>query len=50
MEQSLTKTLARKHRIRVAQVYHRYRAVLATEHGSRRAFRSPWNVMADEHH
>jgi hypothetical protein len=28
MERSLTKTLARKYRIRVAQVYRRYRAVL----------------------
>jgi hypothetical protein len=36
MEQSLAKTLARKYRIRVAQVYRRYRAVLDTEHGPRR--------------
>jgi hypothetical protein len=36
MERSLTKTLARKYRIRVPQVYHRYRAVLDTEHGPRR--------------
>jgi hypothetical protein len=36
MERSLTKTLARKHRITVAQVYRRYHAVLATEHGPRR--------------
>ena len=36
MERSLTKTLARKYRIRVAQVYRRYRAVLTTEHGPRR--------------
>jgi len=36
MERSLTKTLARKYRIRVAQVYHRYHAVLDTEHGPRR--------------
>lgn len=36
MERSLTKTLARKFRIRVPQVYRRYRAVLATEHGPRR--------------
>jgi group II intron reverse transcriptase/maturase len=36
MERSLTKTLARKYRIRVPQVYRRYRAVLATEHGPRR--------------
>jgi hypothetical protein len=36
MERSLTKTLARKYRIRVAQVYRRYRAVLDTEHGPRR--------------
>jgi group II intron reverse transcriptase/maturase len=35
MERSLTKTLARKYRIRVAQVYRRYRAVLDTEHGPR---------------
>jgi Type II intron maturase len=36
MERSLTKTLARKYRIRVAQVYRHYRAVLDTEHGPRR--------------
>ncbi len=36
MERSLTKTLAHKYRIRVAQVYRRYRAVLTTEHGPRR--------------
>jgi hypothetical protein len=36
MERSLTKTLARKYRITVPQVYRRYRAVLATEHGPRR--------------
>jgi hypothetical protein len=36
MERSLTKTLARKCRIRGSQVYRRYRAVLATEHGPRR--------------
>jgi group II intron reverse transcriptase/maturase len=36
MERSLTKTLARKYRIRVAQVYRRYHAVLDTEHGPRR--------------
>jgi AI2M/AI1M-like, HNH endonuclease len=36
MERSLTKTLARKYRIRVARVYRRYRAVLDTEHGPRR--------------
>ncbi len=35
MERSLTKTLARKYRIRVPQVYRRYRAVLDTEHGPR---------------
>jgi hypothetical protein len=35
MERSLTKTLARKYRIRVPQVYRRYRAVLQTEHGPR---------------
>ena len=39
MEQSLAKTLARKYRIRVAQVYRRYRAVLSTEHGPRRGLR-----------
>jgi hypothetical protein len=36
MERSLTKTLARKFRITVPQVYRRYRAVLDTEHGPRR--------------
>jgi hypothetical protein len=36
MERSLTKTLARKYRITVPQVYRRYRAVLDTEHGPRR--------------
>jgi hypothetical protein len=36
MERSLTKTLARKYRIRVAQVYRRYRAALDTEQGPRR--------------
>ncbi len=36
MERSLTKTLARKYRITVPQVYRRYRAVLRTEHGPRR--------------
>ena len=36
MERSLTKTLARKYRIRAAQVYRRYRAVLDTGHGPRR--------------
>jgi AI2M/AI1M-like, HNH endonuclease/Reverse transcriptase (RNA-dependent DNA polymerase)/Type II intron maturase len=36
MERSLTKTLARKYRIRVPEVYRRYRAVLDTEHGPRR--------------
>jgi hypothetical protein len=36
MERSLTKTLARKYRIGVAQVYRRYHAVLQTEHGPRR--------------
>jgi hypothetical protein len=39
MQRSLTKTLARKYRIRVAQVYRRYRAVLDTEHGPRRGLR-----------
>jgi hypothetical protein len=39
MERSLTKTLARKYRTRVAQVYHRYHAVLDTEHGPRRGLR-----------
>ena len=37
MERSLIKTLARKYRIRVPQVYRRYRAVL--EH---RAWPAPW--------
>ena len=36
MQRSLTKTLARTYRIRAAQVYRRYRCVLATEHGPRR--------------
>jgi group II intron reverse transcriptase/maturase len=36
MERSLAKTLARKYRISVPQVYRRYRAVLDTEHGPRR--------------
>jgi group II intron reverse transcriptase/maturase len=36
MERSLTKTLARKYRISVPQVYRRYRAVLHTENGPRR--------------
>ena len=36
MERSLAKTLARKYRITVPQVYRRYRAVLDTEHGPRR--------------
>ena len=36
MERSLTKTLARKYRITVPQVYRRYHAVLDTEHGPRR--------------
>jgi group II intron reverse transcriptase/maturase len=39
MERSLTKTLARKYRISVPQVYRRYRAVLDTEHGPRRGLR-----------
>ena len=39
MERSLVKTLARKYRIRAAQVYRRYRAVLSTEHGPRRGLR-----------
>jgi group II intron reverse transcriptase/maturase len=39
MERSLTKTLARKYRTRVAQVYRRYHAVLDTEHGPRRGLR-----------
>ncbi len=42
MERSLTKTLARKYRVSVPQVYRRYRAVLDTEHGPRRAFGSRW--------
>jgi group II intron reverse transcriptase/maturase len=39
MEQSLTKTLARKYRISVSQVYRRYRVVLDTEQGPRRGLR-----------
>ncbi len=39
MERSLTKTLARKYRTSVPQVYRRYRAVLDTEHGPRRGLR-----------
>jgi hypothetical protein len=39
MQRSLTKTLARKYRTRVAQVYRRYHAVLDTEHGPRRGLR-----------
>ena len=39
MERSLTKTLARKYRISVPQVYRRYRAVLDTGHGPRRGLR-----------
>jgi group II intron reverse transcriptase/maturase len=35
MQRSLVKTLARKYRIRVCQVYRRYRAVLQTDHGPR---------------
>ena len=35
MEQSLTKTLARKYRISVNEVYRRYRTVLQTEQGPR---------------
>ena len=42
MERSLTKTLARKFRISVPQVYRRYRAILDTEHGPARACRSRW--------
>jgi len=40
MERSLVKTLARKYRIRAAQVYRRYRAVLETERGPRRGLRA----------
>ncbi|MGW4770033.1 HNH endonuclease [Nocardia sp. NPDC004278] len=40
MEQSLTKTLARKYRITVPKVYRRYRAVLDTEQGPRRGLRA----------
>jgi hypothetical protein len=39
MERSLVKTLARKYRTTSGQVYRRYRAVLATEHGPRRGLR-----------
>ena len=35
MQRSLTKTLAHKHHTSVSQVYRRYRAVLATDHGPR---------------
>ncbi|MET7606016.1 group II intron reverse transcriptase/maturase [Streptomyces avermitilis] len=36
MERSLTKTLARKYRVRVSKVYRRYRTVLKTDQGPRR--------------
>ncbi|PTX47666.1 type II intron maturase [Melghirimyces profundicolus] len=36
MERSLTKTLARKYRVRVSKVYQRYRTVLETDQGPRR--------------
>src|SRR5699024_6866974 len=36
MERSLTKTLARKYRLRVSKVYRRYRTVLKTDQGPRR--------------
>jgi group II intron reverse transcriptase/maturase len=39
MERSLTKTLARKYRVSVPQVYRRCRAVLDTEYGPRRGLR-----------
>lgn len=45
MERSLTKTLARKYRISVPQVYRRYRAVLQTENGPRRASKSRSTVV-----
>ncbi|MFF7883252.1 reverse transcriptase domain-containing protein [Streptomyces sp. NPDC020794] len=38
MERSLTKTLARKYRVRVSKVYRRYRTVLKTDQGPRRGF------------
>jgi hypothetical protein len=40
MQRSLTKTLARKYRIRAAQVYRRYRGVLDTERGPRRGLQA----------
>ncbi len=40
MERSLTKTLARKYRISVPQVYRRYRATLQTENGPRKGLRA----------
>jgi group II intron reverse transcriptase/maturase len=36
MQRSLVKTLARKYRVRVSQIYRRYRTVLHTDHGPRR--------------
>jgi group II intron reverse transcriptase/maturase len=39
MQRSLTKTLARKFRLSVPQVYRRYRATLQTEHGPRQGLR-----------
>jgi len=48
MERSLTKTLARQYRISVPQVYRRYRAVQATEHGPRRGLLVA--VARDGHH
>lgn len=44
MERSLTKTLARKYRVRVSRVYKRYRAVLQTDQGPRRGSKSPSSV------
>jgi len=47
MERSLTKTLARKYRITVPQVYYRFRAVLDTEHGPRRDLQATaWSAAA----
>jgi group II intron reverse transcriptase/maturase len=40
MEQSLTKTLARKYRIRVPKVYDRYQATLETPEGPRKGLRA----------
>ena len=46
MERSLTKTLARKYRITVPQVYRRYVPSLTPSTARAVAFRSPWTAMA----